>query len=64
MAYFRLTVVETVTNWGYIELEAASPKEAEQQAQEEYDPDQLEHSSVEVQCFDAVEITENERRSR
>lgn len=57
MSIFRVTVVETVVNWGHVEVEAAGPEEAQVRAEAEYDPDRLEHSSVEVNCFDAVEVS-------
>ncbi len=56
MGRYRVTVVETITNWIYVEVEAGSPEEANVRAEDLYDPDAFHDSRIEIDCFDAVPV--------
>lgn len=53
---YRVTVVETITNWILVEVEADNPEDAKVKAEDSYDPDAFHNSSIEIDCSDVVPL--------
>lgn len=52
---YLVTIHEAILNWGTVEVEAETPQEAERIAEDQYDPDQLTESTVDVEVTAVVE---------
>lgn len=53
---YQVTVVETITNWIYVEVEAENPDDAKEKAEDLYDPDAFHDSRIEIDCLDVVRL--------
>lgn len=58
MPRYRVTIIEVITNWKRIEMDAESPEALVERIEEfgDYDPDELDPRTVEVAALDIVPI--------